>query len=285
MLPGTAGPRPGAAGVVRHPFSSLGVWTGVAHQGQFLRGGARQREVARRTLRSTAARRSPVSTEQVNAVLLLLEQEDSLPADIMAAAIVLGFYGFLRADEIRHVEWQAMRLNADFAEIFIIDSKTDQYAEGRWVVVAASASGLASVACPVRVLRRLLERGEYAVRDADASDALLVRAVSATPKRAQPHCLRGPRQGLSYSALLDKCRAAFARIGVDGAAFAMHVLRISGATEAARAEVPDRLRLTQGGWRSEQTLRRYTREGVPAQAKVNSAMLGLLESGKEPAFE
>ena len=97
--------------------------------------------------------------------------------------------------------------------------------------------------------------------------------------------LRGPFVGLAYFTLLAKTREAFAGLGVDPETFAMHVLRVSGATESARAEVPDRLRLNQGGWRSEVTLRGYTRECLPVQTRVNQAMLRLLDAGDSPDFE
>ena len=87
-----------------------------------------------------------------------------------------------------------------------------------------------------------------------------------------------------FSPMLTKAKKAFAIIGVSPAAFAMHVLRVSGATEAARAMVPDRLRLNQGRWKSEITLRGYTRERLPIQVKVSKAMMGLLENGQVPEF-
>ena len=111
-----------------------------------------------------------------------------------------------------------------------------------------------------------------------------MRQVSATPKRATAHVIRGPECTISYSSLLEKTRKAFAGIGILPEAFALHVLRISGATEAARADVPDRLAQFQGGWKSIQTVRGYQREGLPVQAKVNQAMLSLLDNGKAPDF-
>ena len=135
-------------------------------------------------------------------------------------------------------------------------------------VVAAAPPDSAAL-CPVALAQRLLTKGKYAEVDKEEPAALLVRGVAATPKRDTEHCLRGPLQGLSYSALLAKAKAAFREFGgTDN--FALHCLRIGGATEAARAEVPDRLRLEQGGWKSEVTLRRYTRDTLEARLGIES---------------
>jgi integrase len=238
------------------------------------------REVARRTLRTSRAQKDPVPTEQIDKLLRLLVDDGSLPSLVLAVAIALGFYGFLRSSEILAVMWRQIRRHADHFEIFIVDSKTDAYHEGRWLVVAAAAPGSSAV-CPVWLLERLLQRGSYAAVDASAPEALLIRSVSATPKVGG---FKLRRTGVCYSTLLAKAKVAFERVGVPARLMSLHVLRISGATEAARAEVPDRLTLNQGGWRSLVTMRGYTREGLPAQAKVSQAILGLLDSGEAPEF-
>jgi hypothetical protein len=246
------------------------------------------REVAKRTLRTERAAKETVATDTVDTVLRRLLASGTLPDLMVAMIIALGFYGFLRASEILAIEWQQIRVFAEYAEFFIADSKTDQYHEGRWVIVAAAplAGEGAGALCPIALLKRLLWKGDYRLRDAGAIGGLLIRGVAASPKREQPHMLRGPTVGLSYSTILAKSRAAFQLANPEfrSEAFAMHALRISGATEAARAEVPDRLRLTQGGWKSEITLRRYTREGLPAQAAVSKAMMGLVDKPL-PNFE
>ena len=241
------------------------------------------REVARRTLRTERAAKDTVSTEQVDTVIRALTSAGDLPSLVLAVAIALGFYGFLRASEILAICWKQIRFFESHMEIFISDSKTDQYSEGHWVVVAAADPGAAAL-CPVALARRLLERGGYEQCDAAAPEALLIRACSAAPKKAAKHVLRGPTVGIHYSTMLSKAKKAFAIIGVSPTAFAMHVLRVSGATEAARAMVPDRLRLNQGRWKSEITLRGYTRERLPIQVRVSKAMMGLLENGQAPEF-
>ena len=76
------------------------------------------------------------------------------------------------------------------------------------------------------------------------------------------------------------------QFGVPPQEFGLHVWRISGATEASRtSDIPDRLIQDQGGWKSEVTMRRYTRDRAPVQARVSTAMMQLVESGKAPEFE
>ena len=67
--------------------------------------------------------------------------------------------------------WRDVSFFDDHCEVFIEQSKTDQERVGVWVVIAAAEAGSRGI-CPVRVLRKLLEAGNYAERDAGAERAL-----------------------------------------------------------------------------------------------------------------
>jgi hypothetical protein len=239
------------------------------------------REVARRSLKTKRARKQPVTTEQVDQVLRnLTGPAASLQDLILAAAIAIGFYGFARVDETLSILWQTMRFFDTHVEIFVIRSKTDQYCDGHWIIISVAPPGSAAV-CPIAILRRLIRQGDYARHDAGEPSARLIRGVFKT-RAGHVLCAKG----FAYTTYLSKVKQAFADVGVDPASVGTHVLRISGATEAARADVPDRLRLLQGHWKSESMLRHYTREGLPAQARVSADMMQLLAGDRAaPEFE
>jgi hypothetical protein len=192
----------------------------------------------------------------------------------------------LRPGEICEVTWQQMVFFTDHVEIFVAHSKTDQHWDGAWVVIlAASTEQLsAGAVCPVAVLTRLLELGDYESVDAGLAASKLIRGVSATPRRERSHCLR--RSGIAVSRMTELMREAFAEAGVAPETVTGHILRISGATESGRADTPDRLTQRQGRWRSERMQRQYTRDGRPVQMTVTSGMMALLQRTEElPSFE
>jgi len=96
------------------------------------------RTVARRNLAAGRAARRGATMEEVDAALQALTAAGTLPSFVVAAMIVLGFYGFLRAGELLGVMWRDVSFSDDHCEVFIEQSKTDQERVGVWVVIAAA---------------------------------------------------------------------------------------------------------------------------------------------------
>ena len=98
------------------------------------------------------------------------------------------FCFFFRFDEISNLRESDVIFFDDHLEIYIESSKTDQYRDGAWVVIARTSSGL----CPVLMLERYVKMAAVG-KDADK---FLFRGLLHTKDGAT---LR-PTGGLSYGA-------------------------------------------------------------------------------------
>ena len=112
-------------------------------------------------------------------------------------------------------------------KLFIQSSKTDQYRDGAWIVVASSGKAT----CPVAMMNRYLERAGL------SCDSPLFCQLSKTKCGYKPRT-KGFK---SYSRLRELVLEAFKDIVPDISAIGTHSLRSGGATAAANAGVLDRL--------------------------------------------
>lgn len=155
-----------------------------------------------------------------------------------AAFLAVAFFGMLRGSEALALRWEQRRFSQRGAKLLIRDSKTDQSAAGQWVF-----------------LGRL---GEAALCPAAALESL--HAAHAFPAQGAVFCARvGGQAAPRKSTMRRRLRRCLAACGVPAAAllsYALQSLRRGGATAAFKAEVPERLIMEHGRWRSD-TVRIY----------------------------
>ena len=65
-----------------------------------------------------------------------------------------AFAAFLRFDELAKLVRSDVKIENDMLKLFIQSSKTDQYRDGAWIVVASSGKAT----CLVGMMNRYLER-------------------------------------------------------------------------------------------------------------------------------
>ena len=170
-------------------------------------------------------------------------------SDVRIVAICLvGFVGFLRFSEVAHLRESDVHIFHDHAELFIEASKTDQYRDGSWVVIARSDL----VTCPVAMLERYMKLGKV-------SNSPLFRGIDRTKFGEQ---LR-KKGGISYTRVRELVLQKLAALGFDPKQFGLHSLRSGGASAAANAGVPDRLFKRHGRWRSENAKDGYVKDSDP----------------------
>ena len=82
--------------------------------------------------------------------------ESSLDNLQMLCLIVLGFFAFLRWDDLSQLRVSDIHLRIDHAAVFLEKSKNDQYMEGSWVLVVRSRTF-----CPVSLIEKFLCMGGH----------------------------------------------------------------------------------------------------------------------------
>jgi hypothetical protein len=142
-------------------------------------------------------------------------------------------------------------------ELFLEKTKTDQYREGRWVLI----SWVGVRFCRVALIERLLRTGRHTQLGAGP----LIRNVS----QQQVH-FRQP----SYTTVLSYFKAGAELLGLNPAEYGTHFGRRGEATRAANVDVPDRLFKEHGAWKSERVKDSYVVNSLQAHLLV-SANLGL----------
>ena len=104
---------------------------------------------AKQILAHRTCKKEPITLHILEKLVNAFAGEKASLSDVQILAICLvGFVGFLCFNEIAHLRESDVHIFHDHAELFIEASKTDQYQDGSWVVIARSDL----VTCPVAML-------------------------------------------------------------------------------------------------------------------------------------
>ena len=110
-------------------------------------------EVARRILAKQKSRKTPLSALHVKNIIRRLEGGPLCDLQV-AAFIALGFYGFLRRDDLSHITPEDLIFAPTHLSISLSKRKNDQFREGSQVLIARSDDG----PCPVGVVENFWHR-------------------------------------------------------------------------------------------------------------------------------
>ena len=201
---------------------------------------------ARRILARPAERKEPLSSALVRKVISHLEKGNL--GDLQLAALFsLGFFGFLRWDDLRHLSVDIFYFADSHVAIFLEKRKNDQFRDGSWVFVGRCST----LPCPVKIIEKFLR-----IADHSKGSPLFRRVL---------HTKRGGRlrkEAMSYSRAKELIKKELSKEGLDPTKFGIHSLRSGGASAAAALGVPDRLFQRHGGWRSEKARNNYVKESL-----------------------
>ena len=201
---------------------------------------------ARRILARPPERKKPLTADQVMRIISRLER-GSL-ADVQVAVIfAMGFFGFLRWDDLSNLAVDNLLFADSHVALFLLQRKNDQFREGSWVFIARSEVA----PCPVAVLEKFLKMGSH------SKGSRLFRRIQST-RRGQM-LKEAP---MSYSRASELVKKELKSEGLDPSLYSLHSLRSGGASSAAALEIPDRLFQRQGGWRSTQAKNNYIQESL-----------------------
>ena len=210
---------------------------------------------AQRMLAHRTSKKEPITISQLEHLVASKADPMASLYNIRCVVIfILTFAAFLRFDELAKLD---VVVECNYLKLFIESSKTDQYKDGAWVVIAAS--GKAS--CPVALTPRYLERANLAPLSP------LFCQLSKTKYGYKARC-----KGLSYSCLRELVLEAFKDIVSDITTIGTHSLRSGSATAAANAGIPDCLFKRHGRWSSESAKDGYVKDSLSSRLSVTQAL-------------
>ena len=162
--------------------------------------------------------------------------------------------GFLRFSEVVKLRRCDIIINKTFLSIFIEKSKTDVYREGSWVYLTKLDTAL----CPIELISQYFKKGNIR----DNCQKYIFRGIITTKSYSK---LRSCDKHISYTCVRENVIEGLKNIGAQTKSFAVHSLRVGGATAAANVGVSDRLFKKHGRWKSEKVKDGYIHESIEAK--------------------
>lgn len=207
-------------------------------------------DAARRLLAKPTTRKNPLTVAQVTRTVT--RSEKGSLGDLQAAAMIaLGFYGFLRWDDLSRITPEHLLFTPTHLVVYLEKRKTDQFREGSQVVISRADKE----PCPVAVVEKFLKKGGH-----DCGKTIWRRiqnTQNGQKLRSAP---------MTYS----RARELFKK--ADAKKYGLHSLRSGGATTAAALGISDRLLPRQGGWRTAKAKNNYILESRSALLHVTKTM-------------
>lgn len=236
------------------------------------------REAAKRSLHGTKYNRDEVDLLDIRLLIDSYAGPTASLSDLMyVTAFTVMYAAFLRFDDMCEVSVHSdmLVIEPDFMKIFLLRSKTDSYAVGKWVVV----SRVPGPYCPVALVERLLVMGQYRRLPLTESEDVgpLLRPCQFLPSsktsvlKQVVGTLQHPILATKYDTVLKQCKKMCKAVGIT-ANITMHSFRIGGVSAALEKGVPDRLCKKHGRWESDMVKDHYAREAIGNLLKVSRAV-------------
>ena len=168
-------------------------------------------------------------------------------SDLRSVALCLiGYAGFFRFSELSHIKACDVKFSPSYSFIFLESSKTDQFLDGAWIVIARSDLPT----CPVKALEGYFSAAQIVLSE----DLPLFRAF-ASPRSKE--MVRS--QGISYTRARELVKDTFRGL-TDISKLSLHSFRAGGATSTDNVGIPDRLFKRHGRWASENAKDGYVKD-------------------------
>jgi len=213
-------------------------------------------EAARRILARPKSRKTPLTGEAVTSILNRLRKGSI--ADLQVAALfALGFFGFLRWDDLSRLTPENLVFAPTHLAVNLEKRKNDQFREGSQILIARSEGAV----CPVAIVEKFLQIGGH------DRQMVIWRRVQKTKNGVR---LRA--EAMSYSRASELVKKEIKAEGLDPKQYGLHSLRSGGASTAAAAGISDRLLQRQGGWHTATAKNNYISESLDTLLKVTKSM-------------
>jgi len=204
-------------------------------------------EGLKRLLKNPTKQKEPITAGMLHEIVTKFGSTNNLMHIRMCALLLVSFAGFFRNDELINMKLNDVKLFPSHATLFVSRSKTDQYREGAWVVLAKTEKPT----CPVGMLEKYLRLAD--MEDLSVDDYLFKPLLY--KKSTQKYAVKKGK--LSYGRCREILHEALKGIGVDPKGFGLHSLRSGGASAAAAVGVQDRLIKKHGRWQTDSSKDRY----------------------------
>ena len=176
--------------------------------------------------------------------------------------ILISYAGFLRFSELVNIQLSHLTFKLSHLQIYIPNSKTDQYRQGNSVVIARTNSPT----CPVNMMElylKLVNAYSY------GNSVYVFRNLSKTKDGFKFRSMNVP---MTYSRVREIILEALKPFVGDISKYCIHSLRAGGATVAANSGLADRLFKRHGRWKSETAKDGYILDSLSSKLSVSKSL-------------
>ena len=181
-------------------------------------------EGARRHPARPVQPKEPLSVDTVLRIADHYIPSSSLAVIRFLFILFVGFAGFFRMDEIRHMSVKDVSICSEYMSVFIPKRKNDQYREGHTSLIARSHKST----CPVAITERLLKLLPSSI-ESSAPPPPLVRRIVKSKSKEYSHATKG----VSYTTLREEFKKYVRPLVDDIASYGTHSIKSGAAWNPA----------------------------------------------------
>lgn len=201
------------------------------------------------------SKKEPITPEILKNIVSKFSNRNSLKDLRICCISLISYAGFLRFDELSHLQVKHVKFFSSHLEITLEKSKTDVYRKGNLVIISRTEKET----CPVKMLETYFKTAD--LDGVKNKEEFIFRPLSFF-KSKNTHKLCKVNKPISYTRAREIVLEALELLGLDKKQFGLHSFRSGGASQAASENVPDRLFKSHGRWRSEKAKDGYIKESL-----------------------
>lgn len=219
-------------------------------------------ESSKRTSRKPVSKKDPITSNDLIQLCEHFQNRQDLLVVRDLTMIITCFAGFLRFDEMKNLRCDDITLYDNYFSMCIRKSKTDQYRDGKDVVVCKGTT----VACPLDMMLKYIELANIDLK----SDDFLFKQVC----RSGDVCkLIFKKKPISYTAAREIVKKRFCAI-LTVNNIGLHSLRAGGASMASSGGANERCLKRHGRWKGDVCKDGYVKDSLEKRLSVTK-LLGI----------
>ena len=220
-------------------------------------------ESRRRSEEACVMRKKPLPLEELLKIVeACMKRKRKALAMRLAVFVVLGYSGFLRANEALNLKVKDITFRDEHMAITIQKAKNDVYREGKIIKLARN-----NLCDPVKLTKSFMNMTGIS----NMPESYIFSAI----KKPKAKSMAARNKPLAYSTINKQFKDVLVECGLNPKEYGLHSLRSGGATRASNAGVEDRLLKRHGRWKSEKAKNMYIQDSLDRSLSVSKKLFSM----------
>ena len=214
---------------------------------------------AKRSLSKPIKPKEPLPLSLIQDIALRFSSDNALSVIRFLFILLVGYAGFLRADEILKMKVCDVKIHADHMLVSVPERKNDPYRQGHIIPVIRSNK----VTCPVCITEKILARLPLS----DNKNMPLVRRIVKSKSKEYFHSCKS----VSYSTIRDEFKKFLGQFVSNVDDFGLHSIKSGAASNPGCRLLNDNID-RHAGWRHPASKNRYVQYTTNDLLKVTQSL-------------